>query len=198
MASYIKRTSKKVKALGIKRNYSHNLNTGKTTRSTTTGLDAGNVRRTYIQSSDGKSKIRTTTKGVNGYVKVETKTLNAPKPPKPKKFKQPKYNSPKPIQNKTKKLVHRKSTRRRTYKSRYTGPINYSPTEKKVFKIIGAICLLAIFQWWAIGALLLWYGAKGFIRFQRWWSNTIDEIYDEQQKQDGLQSLTQTDTPRPD
>lgn len=189
MASYIKRTSKKVKALGIKRNSSHNLNTGKTTRSTTTGLNAGNVRRTYIQSSDGKSKIRTTTKGVNGYVKVETRTLN-PKPPKPKKFKQPKHKSQKYTVPKTKKLRHKKTTRRRTYKSRYTGPITYSSTEKKVFKIIGAICLFAVFQWWAIGALLLWYGAKGFIRFQRWWSNMIDEIYDEQQKQVDIDSKT--------
>lgn len=184
MASYIKRTSKKVKALGIKRNSSHNLNTGKTTRSTTTGLNAGNVRRTYIQTSDGKSKIRTTTKGVNGYVKVETRTLN-PKPPKPKKFKQPKHKSPKYTVPKTKKLVHRK-TRRRAYrpgKYTYSGPITYSDTEKKVFKVIGVLLLLAIFQWWLVGAVALWYGTKALMNFNGWWSNMIDEIHVEQQKQ---------------
>lgn len=171
MASYIKRKSKKVKALGVKRNYSYNRTTGKTTRSTTTGLNAGNVRRTYIQSSDGKSKIRTTTRGVDGYVKVETKTLNAPKPPKPQKFKQTNYKPKKVSVPKTKKIRNKKPKPIKTFRSHsnrtYSGPVSFTTNEKTFLKVAAFIILTVLFGILFLIPFSLWYGIRALLRYNK-------------------------------
>lgn len=94
----------------------------------TTSKRMGNSSIAHSTTSDGKS--RTITTEYNPYLGTK--------------------RTVKTTTNKTKKIKNKPLKTRKVSRSRskYSGPVTYSPGEKKFFKVAGFILLTIFFQWW--------------------------------------------------